>query len=422
MHDLACALDEVLAGKPVSKPAVEAVGCLIGRVKQAKEEGKVTFTRHVVPILQRRCQECHRPGQIGPMALFDYGDVVAWADTIREVLSEGRMPPWYADGKFGHWANDRRLPKEEKETLLAWLDGGMPRGDEKDRPLPRKFTGDWQIGAPDVVITMPKAFTVPAETPRGGVPYKYFTVETNFKEDRWVQAAEARPGAAEVVHHIIVFLLLPGEVFRPDGPGNVLCGMAPGDMPTVLPAGTAKKIPAGSRLLFQMHYTPNGKEQADRSSVAMVFAKKPPVHRVLTKPVHSGWFLSKLVSIPPGADNFEIEASYTFKADAHIVGFMPHMHLRGKDFLYEAVYPGGKKETLLSVPRWNFNWQTVYRAKEPVAMPKGTKLRCLAHYDNSDSNPHNPDPAARVFWGDQTWEEMMVGWIDYYIDGQDAKK
>jgi peroxiredoxin len=417
-RDLAEAIDEVLAGKPVSRPRTEPAGCFIARLRTPKAAGAVTYSKHVAPIVQKHCQGCHREGQIGPMSLSGYDDAVAWAETIREVVSEGRMPPWFADPRHGRWANDRRLSAEEKRTLLAWLDGGTPRGDDALAPPPRKFPEGWQIGKPDVVLTMPRAFRVPAQTPKGGVPYQYFTIPTNFKEDRWVERAEARPGAAAVVHHMLVFLLLPGQVFRPDGPGNVLCGMAPGDMPLVLGPGLAKKVPAGARLLVQMHYTPNGKEHLDRSSVGLIFAKKPPRHRVLTKPVHNGWFMSRLLSIPAGSKNFSIQADHTFREDAHVLAFMPHMHLRGKDFLYEAVYPGGKKETLLSVPRYNFNWQSIYRAEKPLAMPQGTRLHCVAHYDNSAANPHNPDPARRVYWGDQTWEEMMVGWIDYYVDGE----
>jgi thiol-disulfide isomerase/thioredoxin/mono/diheme cytochrome c family protein len=418
-RDLACAIDEVLAGKAVSKPTTEVAGCFIGRVKEARAEGKVTYAKHVSRILQKNCQECHRPGQIGPMALLSYDDAVAWAETMREVLDDARMPPWFADPKYGKWANDRRLSKEDLATLRAWLDGGTPKGDDADLPPPRKFAEGWQVGEPDAVISMPKEYKVPAETPKGGVPYQYFSVPTDFKEDRWVVKAEARPGSPEVVHHIIVFIVGPGERFNPDGPGNVLCGQAPGDMPLVLPPGLAKKVPAGARLVFQMHYTPNGKAQGDRSSVGLTFAKEAPKHRVLTKPVMNRMFVRKLLAIPAGADNFAMEASHTFKdAGVNLVAFMPHMHLRGKDFKYEAIYADGKKETLLSVPRYNFNWQSVYRPQKPVALPKGTTLRCEAHFDNSEKNPHNPDATKRVLWGDQTWEEMMIGWIDYYEDGK----
>jgi hypothetical protein len=255
---------------------------------------------------------------------------------------------------------------------------------------------------------------IPAQAPKDGIPYKYFWIDPGFKEDRWIQGAEARPGAPEVVHHMLLFVAPRGEIFRPDAPGSVICGMAPGDKPMMLPAGYAKKIPAGARLLLQMHYTPNGKEQIDQSSIGLVFAKAPPKHRVLTYPILNGWFMSKWQWIPAGADNHPLEASHTFKQEVRLVNLMPHMHLRGKDFRYEAIYPDGKKETLLSVPRFNFNWQSVYRAEKPIPLPKGTKLRCIAHYDNSSKNPHNPDPTKRVFWGDQTWEEMLVGWVDYY--------
>jgi hypothetical protein len=263
---------------------------------------------------------------------------------------------------------------------------------------------------------MPQPFAVPAETPKGGVPYKYFLAPTNFKEDRWVVRAEAKADATAVVHHMLIFVLPPGQVFNPDNPGQTLCGMAPGDMPMVLRDGFAKKIPAGSRLLFQMHYTPDGKPHTDRSSVGLVFAKAPPKHRVLTKPVTNDAFFFRFIKIPPGAEDFKIVAEFTFRRDGHVLALMPHMHLRGKSFRYEAVYPGGKTETLLSVPRFNFNWQSVYRFADPPRMPKGTKLRCTAVFDNSAKNPHNPDPKQVVTWGDQTWEEMMVGWMDYYYD------
>jgi hypothetical protein len=350
------------------------------------------------------------------MALLTYDDAAAWSETIREVIGEGRMPPWYADPRHGKWSNDRSLPKHERAALLAWLDGGLARGDDRDLPPPRTFSSDWVIGKPDAVFTMPKPYAVPAEAPKGGVPYRYFSVPTNFKEDRWVERAEARPGAPEVVHHIVVFIAPPGKIFNPDHPGAVLCGQAPGELPMIQQPGLAKKIPAGSRLIFQMHYTPSGRAQPDRSCVGLVFAKGPPKHRVLTKPVHNGWFMGRWIRIPPGADNYQIEALHTFAQDSHLTGFMPHMHLRGKDFRYEAHYPDGRKEVLLSVPRYNFNWQTVYRCARPLPMPKGTRLRCVAHFDNSAKNPSNPDPTRSVTWGDQTWEEMMIGWIDYFED------
>jgi peroxiredoxin len=415
-RDLAVALDEILAGEQVSVPYTEVAGCCIGRVAKPKENGKITYAKDISRILQKNCQECHRPGQIAPMSLLTFDDALAWSDTVREVINEGRMPPWYADPRHGKFSNDRRLSSEEKETLLGWLDNGMPRGDDKDLPPPRCFPTSWSIGEPDLVVRMPTPFEVPAKAPEG-IPYQYITVDPGFREDRWVQRAEIRPGAPSVVHHCVVFVQTE-KSFEPNEPGAVLCGAAPGEMPLDLPEGTAKKIPAGAKLVFQMHYTANGKAQLDQTSIALIFAKKPPRHRVITVPIYNMRFLYLLDHIPAGAENYKMESEHVFWHDAHLLNFMPHLHLRGKDFLYEAIYPDGKKEILLSVPRYDFNWQSVYRLAEPVAVPKNTKLHCVAHFDNSANNPNNPDPTKNVYWGFQTWEEMMTGWIDYYLDDE----
>ncbi len=231
-----------------------------------------------------------------------------------------------------------------------------------------------------------------------------------------MERAEARAGAPEVVHHMLVFIIPKGERFRPDNPGAVLVGMAPGEMPVMLPPGRAKKLPAGATLLFQMHYTPNGKAQDDLSKVGLIFAKRLPKQRILTKPIYDAWFMARWKGIPAGATNHKMVCSHTFKQNVCVTAFMPHMHLRGKDFLVEAVHADGRKEVLLSVPRYNFNWQAVYRAEEPIRLAKGSKLVCTAHYDNSAGNPNNPDPTKWVTWGDQTWEEMMVGWTDYFVE------
>jgi hypothetical protein len=415
-RDLAEALDEILAGKLVSVPKTEVAGCCIGRVAKPKENGRITYAKQVSRILQNNCQECHRPGQIAPMSLLTFEDALAWSDTIREVITEGRMPPWYADPQYGKFSNDRRLSPEDKETLLAWLDNGTPRGEDKDLPPPRSFPEGWSIGKPDVIISMPTPFEVPAKAPEG-VPYQYITVDPGFKEDRWVQRAEIRPGAPSVVHHSVV-MVQTGKDLDFNESGIVLCGAAPGELPLDLPDGFAKKIPAGAKLVFQMHYTPNGKAQRDQTSVGIVFAKKPPRHRVITDPIYNLRFLWNTEYIPAGAENYKMESVHSFWHNAHLLNLFPHMHLRGKDFLYEAIYPDGKKEILLSVPRYDFNWQSVYRLAEPLALPKYTKIHCIAHFDNSANNPNNPDPTKNVHWGFQTWEEMMTGWIDYYLDDE----
>lgn len=410
--DLRDALDAVLAGQSVKRATTEVAGCLIARAPRPKADASITYTKHVASIIQNNCQECHRPGQIGPFALQNYDDAVAWAASIREVVSEQRMPPWFADPKIGKFSNDRSLPAKDKETLLAWIDQGCPKGDERDLPGPKGFVDGWVIGKPDVVFHMPEEFEVPADTPPRGVPYKYYTVQTEYPEDRWVVAAEARPGASEVVHHIIVFVVPPGQGFNPNMPGTrVLVGTAPGDMPFRASKGMAKKLPAGSKLVFQMHYTPNGRKQKDRSYVGLIFAREPVERQIMTMPIGNPIF-----RIPPGDDNHKVESRFTFREDSRIIGFMPHMHLRGKDFLYEIIYPDGKTETLLSVPRYNFNWQSAYRLAEPRSVPKGTVLHCVAHFDNSAKNPNNPDPTKEVRWGEQTWEEMMIGWTDFVFE------
>jgi peroxiredoxin len=408
-RDLALALDEMLAGRTVSQASTEAPGCLISRSVPVKADGPITYSNQVARILQKNCQECHRPGQIAPFSLLTYNQAVAWSGNIREAVLDERMPPWHADPRHGRFSNDRRLSEEDRKDLLAWIDQGCPKGADKDLPPRREFASDWRIGKPDAILTMEQEYEVPAESPPRGVPYQYFTVDTNFTEDKWVERAEARPGAAAVVHHIVVFIVPPGMKFNQRDPGmRVLCGTAPGDMPFIAPSGAAKKVPQGAKLVFQMHYTPNGKAQADRSSVGLVFAKQPVERQVRTHPV-----FNPRIAIPPGAGNHEIESEFVMKEDARILSFMPHMHVRGKDFFIEAIYPDGKKETLLSVPRFNFNWQSVYRYAEPFKVPQGTKIHCIAHFDNSKDNPNNPDPTKTVFWGDQTWEEMMIGWMDF---------
>jgi peroxiredoxin len=408
-NDLAEALREILNGKDVSVASTPVVGCLIGRGSKKADTGTVTYNGHVAAVLQKNCQDCHRPGQIGPMPLLTYEDASAWGEMIAEVVKDRRMPPWYADPKHGKFSNDRSLPAKDRELLLTWVEQGMPKGDPKLAPKPRQFVEGWSIGQPDAVVTMATEFDVPAEMPKFGVPYQYFVVDPKLDEDRWVVRAEAKAGAPEVVHHIIVFMVPPGVKFNPADPKTqVVAGMAPGEMPLMLPPGYARHLPKGSKFVFQMHYTPAGKAQKDRSSIGLVFAKEPPKHVVVTKPVFNQKFL-----IPPGASNYEVQSSYVLKEDGQVVGIMPHMHLRGKDFTVRAHYPDGKVETLLAVPRFSFSWQSVYRPEPALNVPKGTRIQCVAHFDNSKNNPNNPDPTRPVFWGDQTWEEMMIGWTDF---------
>ena len=413
-RDLAEAIDEVLAGKPASKPSTEVAGCFIERVVKPQAAGTVTFCKDVAPVLQRNCQECHRPGQVAPMPLLTYEDAVAWSDTIREVLQQKRMPPWLADPHFGKFQNDRSLADADRAALLGWIDQGCPKGDAADMPPAKEFAEGWSIGKPDAVFTMPMEYTVPADGGPRGVKYQYFIAETHFDEDRWIQAAEAKPGNPAVVHHIIVYVVKPGigglvREKTGDGIGDgFLTAFAPGELGTVLAPGTAKRLPKGAILAFQMHYTPNGVEQTDKSSVGLVFAKEPPKVEVRTRAI-----AQKRLSIPAGEADYEAKSETTFDQDADLLSFLPHMHLRGKDFKYEVVYPDGKRETLLSVPRYDFAWQSTYRLDKPLHLPAGTRIECTAHFDNSTKNPNNPDPKKTVRWGEQTWEEMMIGFVDY---------
>jgi peroxiredoxin len=411
-RDLKEALDELLAGRPITRPSTEASGCPIERSATSRDGNRPTYAQEVAAILQRRCQECHRPGEIGPFPLLTYDDAKRRTRRIREAVLEQRMPPWHADPRYGRFVNDRRLPQHERDTLLAWIDSGAARGDDKDLPPPLKFVQGWKIGEPDRVFAMDREFRVPAT---GVLDYQRFVVDPGFKEDVWVQAAECRPGNRKVVHHILVYILAPGrrDPYDPDGTAATLVGWAPGDMPARYAPDTARRIPAGSKLLFEVHYTPDGTEQTDRSSVGVRFAKRPPAHSV-----EMNILANMFLMIPPGASNTEGQLTFTFPQDALVLSFMPHMHLRGISARYELTYPDGATETLLAVPDYDFGWQSVYRLDKPLRVPKGSKLKWIGRWDNSADNPRNPDPTKAVHWGLQTWDEMQNGWMEVVWQGR----
>lgn len=402
-EDLKIAATELLDGKPVSVPVTAVEGCLISRAKTASTAA-VTFHKDVEPILQQRCQECHHAGTAAPFSLLTYDDAVNWSAMIKEVVQERRMPPWHADPRYSHFSNDRSLTAAQMKTLTAWVDQGTVEGKADEAPPAKEFAEGWRIGKPDVVFELPKEVSIPAN---GTMPYKYFVTETNFKEDMWVEAAEARPSNLGVVHHIIVFAMNPDDR-RGVQERNWIVAMAPGDEPLRLPAGVGRKIPAGSKLVWQMHYTPTGKPETDRSMVGFKFCKTPPEKASRVYGVKNQRFI-----IPAGSANHKVEASHTISKPVTLLGLMPHMHLRGKAFEYAATFPDGRNEVLLSVPQFDFNWQTSYRLEKPIQLPVGTKVRCTARFDNSTGNPANPNATESVRWGDQTWEEMMIGYLDY---------
>jgi len=368
------------------------------------EKPKVTYSKDVAPILNRRCVECHRAGEVAPMALTSYKDVRPWAKAVKERVLTRTMPPWFADPRHGEFKNDRRLSKQEMDTISAWVAAGAPEGDPSDLPPTIDYAAGWNIGKPDLIIDFGLDYEVPKD---GVVPYQYFKVPTNFTEDKWIEAAEIRPQHRNVTHHINVFLLDPDQK---DNNGPLLTGFAPGVQPLRLEPGSAMLVKAGSVFLFQAHYTTTGTSVKDRSFIGLRFAKHPPALRSVTDRAYNATF-----RIPPNDPDYIVDATWTAPADVDVFAFMPHMHFRGKSFEFTAVFPDGRREILLNVPGYDFNWQLGYELKTPIHMLKGTKIECVAHFDNSPNNKFNPDPTKEVRWGDQTWEEMMIGFVLYKV-------
>ncbi len=363
----------------------------------------ITFHKQVEPILQMRCQGCHRPGETAPMPLLTYPQARPWAKAIKGALVSGKMPPWQADSHYGRFSNDLSLAPGEKETLIAWVDGGALEGNPADAPKPRAFSEGWRIPKPDIVFEMPEDFNIPAS---GVLNYQYFPVPTHFTEDKWVEMVEVRPGDRSVVHHAIV-VVDSGDGYEGQ---EYLAGYAPGMTPQVWKPGQARLIKAGSNLVFQMHYSTNGKPARDRTRIGLIFAKKPAAEQVVAMQAAAHW-----LAIPAGEPDYHTSAVAIIRETSYLMGMRPHMHQRGKSFVFRAVYPTGETETLLNVPHYDFNWQPYYYLETPKLLPRGTRIEASAVFDNSLNNPFNPNPAATVFWGPQSWDEMMIGWFDVTI-------
>jgi hypothetical protein len=404
----------------------------------ATNPSPVTFTKDVAPVLQKNCQGCHRPGEAAPFSMLTYEQARPWAKAMKEAVLLKKMPPWFADPHYGQFANDKSLSQKEIDTLVAWADAAAPEGDPKDLPAMVNFIEGWRIPRPDVVFEMPNDFNIQAA---GTIEYQYVIVPTGFTSDKWVRFAEARPGNRVLVHHIIAFIrepdskwlkdAKPGVPFVPekrkkdkkkdhDGDddgggfsGDAIAGYAPGMFPMQLQPGQAKLIKAGSDIVFQLHYTANGKPGTDRSKIGLVFATEPPKERVFTLGAVNGKF-----KIPPRDANYKVDSEFEMGSQVKLVSMQPHMHLRGKDFEYRVVYPTGETETLLRVPNYSFSWQLYYQPVKQLVLPKGTKIECTAHFDNSPNNPNNPDPSKEVTWGDQSWDEMMIGFFDVAFDAK----
>jgi len=378
---------------------------------------QVTFNKDVLPILEKNCQGCHRPGEVAPMSLLTYQDARPYAKSIKLAVVSQKMPPWFADPKYGHFSNDRRLSPADVNTLVSWVDYGAPEGDVKDRRPPLTFQDGWNI-KPDVVVEMPKDFQVKAT---GTINYQFIRVKGNFPEDVWVKAAEMRPGNPAVVHHMKAWVVppgsrwmenaVPGEAYENGmgrnaiSEGNDIIGKfnpGLGAQEFDMDGGSAKLVPKGSDFVFEMHYTAVGKATTDRSKVGLVLAKAPPARRFF---LSAGPTASNLV-IPAGDGNAEVVSEVTVGLDdAKLVYAQPHMHLRGKDFELRAIYPTGEMETLFKA-KFDFEWQMGYDFAKPIPLPKGTRLIGISHFDNSANNRFNPDATQEVRWGPQNWDEM----------------
>jgi len=410
-RDLAVALDELLAGKPVSHPALAVSGCLIGRKRSADPAAEVTWTGQIAAIFSERCVECHQPGEIAPFSLVNYEDAIGWGETIVEAVDAGRMPPWFASPEHGHFANENRLSDDEKRLIAQWVKAGSPHGaGEAIAVAPERAE---EVSGPELVIPMSETpFQVPAD---GVIDYQYYVVDPGWTEDQWVSQVDVRPGNRGVVHHILVFVVRPGAAYPPVYPGELIGGYVPGLRGIHYPASMAMRLPAGSKIVFQMHYTPNGTPCEDTSSIALRLADEQKV----THEVKAEKAINILFQIPPNEANYEAESTYTFAKDATLLSLIPHMHVRGKSFRYDVYYPDGSQETLLEVPRYDFNWQLEYMLSEPKAIPAGTRLVCTATFDNSTANKSNPDPSVWVTFGEQTWQEMLIG---FFIIAEDRHR
>ena len=402
----------------------------------ATNRSSVTFTKDVAPIVQAHCQTCHRPGEGAPFSLLTYESARPWAKAMKRMVLERAMPPWFEDGHTEKFANNRSMTQAEIDTIVAWANAGAPKGDPNDLPPPKQFVEGWSIPKPDITFQLPKPFPVPDS---GVLEYQYVILPTGFTKDTWVQYVEAAPTDRSVVHHIVAYVRRPGSNYFKDKPKGVffeappsktgekadpddvpsdwLVGYAPGQPPDIFEHGQAKLVPVGSDLVLEVHYMPEGKATTDQSSVGLVFAKEPPKERVMTLSA-----INETFQIPPGDPNYRVDASFTVRHDVTLLGMHPHMHTRGKDMQYRLVFPNGETRTILNVPQYNWHWQLWYNLANPIELPKGTKIECRAHFDNSAKNPENPDPTKTVIWGQQSFDEMMVCFFNVAFPAQLSAK
>lgn len=407
---LADALEAVLAGRTPATAATTAPGCVLEADAAVAEPTAVTWHNRISRILQQRCMECHRSGGVAPFALQTVAEATAHAGMIKQVVSDRTMPPWFAANAPQHtvWANDRSLTEAERRDLLAWLDGGRPEGHPEDAPQTKEWPAEWSQGPPDEIVQLPQPIRVKAT---GKMAYQYVNVTWTGQQDRWVRGYEIQPTDRGVVHHVIVNVLEPGQQSsrREEGVGGYWAAYVPGNSGQMYPAGFARRLPAGATFRFQIHYTPNGTATSDQLRVGLYFADSEPKYEVSTIP------LARVnLSIPPHAANHVETLTRPVPMDIPVLAYMAHMHVRGKAFRFELQDPDGVRSTLLDLPKYDFNWQLRYDLQEPQVLKQGSKVILTAVYDNSADNPANPDPSRTVRWGDQTDEEMMIGYVETY--------
>jgi Ca2+-binding EF-hand superfamily protein len=406
------ALEAIGRGLPVKFAATTAPGCALDLQSQPTVTS-LTYQKDIARILQANCVECHHKDGLAPFALETLADVTEHAGMIKKQINRGAMPPWFAAPAASEhdnpWANDRSLSSKDKADLLAWLDSDRAAGDAKDAPIARQFPDAWSVGKPDYIVQLPKPVSIKAE---GTMPYQFVVAETTLTEDKWVQGYEIVPTDRSVVHHVIVNVHEgKGKLVRDreEGIGGYWAAYVPGNASKMYPSGFARKLPAGARISFQIHYTPSGKATQDQLRMGLFFAKEPPRYAVQTVSIAD----TKL-NIPPGEANHIETTSKTLPTDVNVMAYVAHMHVRGKSFKYEVTLPDGRQETLLDIPHYDFNWQLRYDYKQPRTLPRGSTVKVTAVYDNSANNPANPDPTKTVHWGQQTYDEMMIGYVETF--------
>ncbi|HUR37889.1 MAG TPA: redoxin domain-containing protein [Planctomycetota bacterium] len=427
------AVEAVIAGKAPATPETRAIGCAIQKVSVATKPGDVTYSKHVARILNANCVTCHRQGQVAPFSLETYEKSKAWSQEIMNTTRQRSMPPWKPATNHGFYYNERTLSDEDLATLEKWHQGGAPEGDPKDAPPPPSFSDQWMLGKPDAVLKSEGGYELKA---KGRDEYRCYVIQNPFDEDKWITGVEYRPGNLRAVHHIIGYLDVSGASekkdaadplpgYRSDGsgpgiiPSGSLAGWAPGNQPRMLPEGTARLLRKGERLVLETHYHKTGRVEKDEGAQVGVYFAKEPVKRQL----HVHMIINPLVNIPAGAEDHKMTAMWTVPQNVHALDVMPHMHLIGRSMSVVATLPDGKAQDLVVIKDWDFNWQETYQFKEPLALPRGTKVRVEARYDNSANNPNNPsNPPKAVRWGEQTTDEMCIAFVAFTIDRQDLTK